>query len=395
MTVDVQHEPAANRAAWRRLAFGDIVENVTNRVDDPSRAGVERYVGLEHLDPGSLRIRRWGSPSDVEATKLVFRSGDVIFGRRRAYQRKLAQADFDGICSAHAMVVRVRPDVVLPEFLPLLMQTDYFYERSLAISVGSLSPTINWKAMAREQFDVPPLVEQRRIAPVVREADHVAEGWESVSERAATSVMSTLIDSLAQRGWPEHSCKDLLVSGPQNGLSVPANTEQRGMPTLSLGAVQRGRIVPEGHTKWADVDAARVAQYFLNRHDVLVVRGNGNLDLTARCGMVEDMPQQYFYPDLLIRLVFDEDRIRAPFAALQWNSPLVQRVLKRRAKSTNGIWKVNGKDVAQQKLYVPPVEEQDAFLSRAGQLQRLADEAAERQRLTAELRHRLLERFLG
>ena len=62
-------------------------------------------------------------------TKLRFRKRDIIFGRRRAYQRKLAVAEFDGICSAHAMVVRAKRDKVLPEFLPFLMMSDRFMTR--------------------------------------------------------------------------------------------------------------------------------------------------------------------------------------------------------------------------------------------------------------------------
>src|SRR5438094_3169719 len=69
---------------WTRFRFGDMAVSVTERVDDPSTAGVDRYVGLDHLDSGSLRIARWGAPSDVEATKLRFAPGDIIFGRRRA-----------------------------------------------------------------------------------------------------------------------------------------------------------------------------------------------------------------------------------------------------------------------------------------------------------------------
>ena len=97
---------------------------VNDRIDDPAEAYVEYYVGLEHLDSESLTIRRWGAPSDVDATKLRFWAGDIIFGRRRVYQRKLAVADFDGICSAHAMVLRAKPAVALPEFLPFFMQSD-------------------------------------------------------------------------------------------------------------------------------------------------------------------------------------------------------------------------------------------------------------------------------
>ena len=148
------------KPGWQRVKFGELANCINDRVDDPSTAGVDRYVGLEHLDPESLTIRRWGSPEDVESTKLRFIPGDIIFGKRRAYQRKLAVADFEGICSAHAMVLRAKPAIVLPEFLAFFMQSNLFMERAVEISVGSLSPTINWKTLAQQEFELPPQVEQ-------------------------------------------------------------------------------------------------------------------------------------------------------------------------------------------------------------------------------------------
>lgn len=151
------------KPGWKIWRFDQIATNVNVRVDNPSESGMEYYVGLEHLDSDSLRIRRWGSPDEVEATKLVFKKGDIIFGRRRAYQRKLGVAEFDGICSAHAMVLRAKPEVVLPEFLPFFMQSDLFMNRAVEISVGSLSPTINWKTLAVQEFALPLIEEQKRI----------------------------------------------------------------------------------------------------------------------------------------------------------------------------------------------------------------------------------------
>ena len=109
-------------------------------------------MGLEHLDPQDLHIRRWGRAAMSSALSCAFGRATSIFGRRRAYQRKLAVAEFDGICSAHAMVVRAKPDVVLPEFLPFLMMSDHFMRRAVEISVGSLSPTINWTTLKLEEF---------------------------------------------------------------------------------------------------------------------------------------------------------------------------------------------------------------------------------------------------
>ena len=94
--------PIFDRKGWKRLPFGAFADSVNERVE-PANAAEEIYVGLDDLDCGSLHIRRWGKGSDVIGTKLRFRKGDIIFGRRRAYQRKLAVAEMDGICSAECV----------------------------------------------------------------------------------------------------------------------------------------------------------------------------------------------------------------------------------------------------------------------------------------------------
>jgi len=80
-------------------------------------------------------------------------------------------AEMDGICSAHAMVVRAKTDLVLPEFLPFLMMSDRFMKRAVEISVGSLSPTINWKTLKVQEFALPPLAQQRRLATLLWAVD--------------------------------------------------------------------------------------------------------------------------------------------------------------------------------------------------------------------------------
>ncbi len=182
------------KPGWKSWRFDQIAINVNERIDDPSKAGVEHYVGLEHLDPDSLKIRRWGRPDDVEATKLCFKKGDIIFGRRRAYQRKLGVAEFDGICSAHAMVLRPRTDVVLPEFLPFFMQSDLFMNRAVEISVGSLSPTINWKTLAVQQFGLPPLEEQLRLVELFLALEAGVEAYECLN-KSTTIMLTSFVDS--------------------------------------------------------------------------------------------------------------------------------------------------------------------------------------------------------
>ena len=166
-------------AGWQMVKFGDIAKHISKRVE-PSETDLDIYVGLEHLDPDSLKIKRHGTPSDVEGQKLLVKKGQIIFSKRRAYQRKVAVADWDCICSAHAMVLEANPENVIPEFLPFFMQSDVFMNRAVAISEGSLSPTIKWKILAQQEFLIPPTDKQETYVSILKKISSVVAS----SERA-------------------------------------------------------------------------------------------------------------------------------------------------------------------------------------------------------------------
>lgn len=352
-----------DKSTWKRVAFGDVIENVTDRVDDPSKAGVDRYVGLEHLDPGVMSVERWGTPDEVEAQKLRFEPGDVIFGRRRAYQKKVALAEFEGICSAHALVLRGHPDCLDPDFLPVFLSSGYFLDRAISISVGSLSPTVNWRDLRVQEFDLPPLDAQTRIADLLWAVERCARGNAAVQgavRNACDAWLERAVESgVSERGWPERMVSELVVAGPTNGKSATANDERRGIPTLSISAIRDGRVLGGSSVKYIDVDPEDVAGFVIAPDDFLVVRGNGNKQLTGLGGLADaELPEGCIYPDLLIRLRFDSKVILPAFAAAQWNCRPVHRALIRKAKSTNGIWKINGKDIRSHRLTVPPLHDQ-------------------------------------
>ena len=250
---------------------------VNDRIDDPSEADVDRYVGLEHLDSDSLTIRRWGTPDDVEATKLRFRAGDIIFGRRRVYQRKLAVADFDGICSAHAMVLRSRPEVVLAEFLPFFMQSDLFMERAKEISVGSLSPTINWKTLAKEEFALPPMEEQRRLVDVLKATRGVHERTLALLESLRVSRESWLEQEflILARDWPARAASDLMERITVGIVVRPADLyvqPDQGIPALRSLNVLPNRVVMEDLVFISREGHAEHNKSRLTPGDVVIVR---------------------------------------------------------------------------------------------------------------------------
>ena len=205
---------------WAWVAFGDVVKLSGERSRSPKEDGLERFVGLDHIDPGNLRIRRWGNIADGSTFSSVFRPGQVLFGKRRAYQRKVAVADFSGVCSGDIYVLEPRNEGLLAELLPFICQTDEFFEYAVGTSAGSLSPRTNWDSLASYAFALPPLEEQRRIAGVLAEAESAKERL-----RFLAAEHARLIDSLYRH----------VFGSRRQHVDLPTGT-----PLGSLCALRRG-----------------------------------------------------------------------------------------------------------------------------------------------------------
>jgi len=160
---------------WRIVRFGDVVCNVREIERDPLSAGIERYVGLEHIEPENLHVKSWGLVAEGTTFTQKFRRGQVLFGKRRAYQHKVAVAEFDGVCSGDILVFESKDNRLLPELLPFIVQPEGFFANALRTSSGSLSPRTRWRDLAAYEFSLPPLDEQRHIADILWAADESVE----------------------------------------------------------------------------------------------------------------------------------------------------------------------------------------------------------------------------
>lgn len=280
------------KPGWTVWRFEQMATNVNTRIDNPSESGMEHYVGLEHLDADSLKIRRWGSPDDVEATKLMFQKGDIIFGRRRAYQRKLGVAEFDGICSAHAMVLRAKPEVVLPEFLPFFMQSDLFMNRAVEISVGSLSPTINWKTMAVQTFALPPLDEQRKIVGLLWQFDFQVERYNEVLGETvklkASLTQTEFIDSAVPVVPLSQLCEKAGIQiGPFGAQLHSYDYVADGIPVVMPADMTNDKVVLDRIARVSEVKASELKQHRVRPRDILLPR-RGELDRRAWVSAAEE-----------------------------------------------------------------------------------------------------------
>lgn len=291
-----------DKTAWKRVTFGEVIENVTDRVDDPAKAGVDRYVGLEHLDPGTMSLQRWDSPDKVAAQKLRFQPGDVIFGRRRAYQKKLAFADFEGICSAHALVLRARPDHIVSEFLPVFLSSDYFLDRAIAISVGSLSPTVNWRDLKVQEFVLPPIDAQKRIAELLWAIERHHHSKRSEIEIAAAAML------LSRAGFVNDPTARMVRAREAFEFSTGVRRTPDRAHGCHMTPYLRSANVGYGELDLSDVQEMNYEpdereRFQLRRGDVLVSEGSASataVGMPAR--WADELPSPVCFQMTLLRL---------------------------------------------------------------------------------------------
>ena len=173
--------------------FDQIAINSTEK-KKPEESDKYTYIGLEHLDSIDLEVHRWGSEVAPKGEKLLMKKGDVLFGKRRAYQKKVAIAPFDGIFSAHGMVLRPNEKIVDKDFFPLFISSDYFLDAAIKISVGSLSPTINWRDLRELKFCLPDLETQRKLAKVLWAINATMQNYKVLLAKTDELVKSQFIE---------------------------------------------------------------------------------------------------------------------------------------------------------------------------------------------------------
>ncbi len=216
---------------WDKVKFEEFVSHISERVE-PGNTDLDKYIGLEHLDTGKIRINRFGSPDEVIGTKLKIYRGDIIFGKRRAYQRKAAITDFDAICSAHAMVLRANESKVDKSYLLTFIHSDLFMTRAIEISEGSLSPTIKWKILAGQKFPLPPIAEQKQIAALFKSIEAAIEQTE-VQERSLHFLLQNLInESLHEESKIRKTRLQKVIFG-----TIALNVSERVEPKNAMGQV--------------------------------------------------------------------------------------------------------------------------------------------------------------
>ena len=170
-----------NKASWERVRFGDVIESLNKTTKHFPNESLEALVALDDMDSGELHISRWSKPNLETSFSKIFREGQTLFAKRRAYQKKIAVAHLDGICSGDILVFDSKnPQRLQQNLIPFICMTEDFYRFVEANSQGSLSPRVSLSALNKYEFLLPPINEQDHIAEVLWAVDIASQKYANV-----------------------------------------------------------------------------------------------------------------------------------------------------------------------------------------------------------------------
>lgn len=345
-----------------KYRFEQIAINSTEK-KKPVEEDRFTYLGLEHLDSGSLKVTRFGSDVAPIGEKLVMRKGDVLFGKRRAYQKKVAIAPFDGIFSAHGMVLRPNVEVIDPDFFPLFISSDYFLDAAIKISVGSLSPTINWRDLKILEFDLPDLETQRKLAAVLWSINDTMESYKKLISATDELVKSQFME---QFGLPDNNVKGYPLGRIGDVVSdVHYGTSAKASDNGKYVYIRMNNITYEGaldlsDIKRIDVADSEIENYIVRYGDVLFNRTNSR-DLVGKT-CVFDQKNPMIIAGYIIRLRMN-GLVLPEYLSLFMNTRYAKKLLFSMAKGAVGQANINAKELQDISIIIPPIDEQREFLT--------------------------------
>ena len=354
--------------------FGDIVKEVKINIDRNNNP-YEFYVAGDHMDSEDLTIHRKGifASDDVgPAFTRLFKPGQVLYGSRRTYLKKVAVADFEGICSNTTFVLEGKaPDKFDERLLPFIMLSDGFTQWSVSHSKGSTNPYILFSDLASYEFELPTMEKQRKLADKLWSAYHLKEAYQKLLAATDEMVKSQFLEWFGSpvsnpKGWqvvPLKEASILVSDGPFGSNLKSCHYVNHGIRVIRLQNIGVGFFDDRDKAFISESHYNVLKKYTCKPGEVVIgTLGEPNL----RACIVPDYIDTSINKADCIHVIPDETKLLPQFVCSYINCEETLYIATSQIHGTTRN-RISGGQVSQLPIYLPQIELQKQFISVAEQ----------------------------
>ena len=343
------------------VKLSNVIRRAQTKVDKDD-TDLVFYVGGEHIESENIRVHSRGIIAESTIGPMFyygFKAGDFLLVSRNPHLKKAGLVDFDGICSEKTFVLETaNSDVLLPEFLPFVLQNERFWDYAYRHRHGSTNTFINWSTLANYEFELPDLETQRKLAEVLWSINDTMEAYKNLISATDELVKSQFMEQFGDPsnnvyGYPVTTLKEVAV-GPLSYGSVSSATEFDGITRY----VRITDIMDDGNLGRDIKSATKTeAKYLLHEGDILFARTGATVGKTCR---YRENYGRAIYAGFLIRLIPDTTLIDPDYLYHFTKSDYYWDFV-RSAQRVVAQPNINAQEYGDLQILLPKIEAQKSF----------------------------------
>ena len=346
------------------VKLSNVIRRAQTKVDKDD-TDLVFYVGGEHIESENIRVHSRGIIVESTIGPMFyygFKAGDFLLVSRNPHLKKAGMVDFDGICSEKTFVLETaNSDVLLPEFLPFVLQNERFWDYAYRHRHGSTNTFINWSTLANYEFELPDLETQRKLAEVLWSINDTMEAYKNLISATDELVKSQFMELFGDpvtntQGREVRPFKDFMLDIRYGTSQPPTFSEFGEFKFIRATNIKAGRITENDMLRISADEATKIEKCRLNGNEIIIVRSGANTGDT--CVVTDEYRDQYAGYDIIITLNLE---IANPvFFNELMNTHYMQAIIKPltvRAAQPH----INSEQVQNLPMLVVPLPEQEQF----------------------------------
>ena len=349
------------------VKLSNVIRRAQTKVDKDD-TDLVFYVGGEHIESENIRVHSRGIIAESTIGPMFyygFKAGDFLLVSRNPHLKKAGLVDFDGICSEKTFVLETaNSDVLLPEFLPFVLQNERFWDYAYRHRHGSTNTFINWSTLANYEFELPDLETQRKLAEVLWSINDTMEAYKNLISATDELVKSQFFGEFEAKRQSFSTCsliaacenEDDIKCGPFGTQLKQSEYTEEGVPVWGIPQVNAAFSIP-ADTYVGEEKALQLTQFLIQPDDIAMSR-KGNI---GQCALYPaDYTPGIIASDVL-RIRPDKTKLLPSFlmCQLHYSSNVVNQIeMVGNGQIMKGINVTKLKNIT---IYIPPMELQEQF----------------------------------
>jgi type I restriction enzyme M protein len=362
-------EGAERTNRWPQAPLATVVdiESGSRQKGGAVDSGVPSIGGEQIDDEGRIRFDKMKYVTEEhfrQMPKGKLRHGDVLMVKDGATTGKTGFFVHDDLAAVneHVFILRAK-ERIDPYFLYRVVRAPDFQER-LQPYIKGIIGGISLEIQGLE-IPLPPLEMQKEIVAEIEAYQKVIDGARAVLDHYRPYIP-------IHPDWPVVPVGDVIDGPPKNGYSGKPVQHETHLRVLSLSATTSGQM-DLTQFKYLDEHLPPDAECRCRKGDIYLQRGNTR-ELVGTSALFDSDAEGFIYPDLMIRVRANEEKIQTRYLLLALKSKEARDFMSRNASGSAGSMpKINQSIVEQIPIPLAPPETQRAIVAAIEAEQRLVE----------------------